>query len=489
MFYKGFVETRTIEITDRIPDYFKVKRYPKKLVYSKNSTVDDLDLTELVLELYYNSGEPEEYDLNKVKENCDVILNARQNRIEIGKQGNSTVQVAEIPIAFADVGNSISLSVKNSIELIRYRPGDTFDFSKLKVKAQVGSTVIKEFEGDQVYYDPIGVPESYEKDSIQVTYNINGSTTQLTVLVVNAYTEGAELTIKNDYYNVNYEGEIIYFNNSKYFTFYEILDKKGEKPEIQPDDNGEYPIKYSTSPSTYDKAYELSTPLQLKATNGVQKVYFYYKYQDYKNRTDAIYSWTCDLRVEKPKLKGIEATFTLNDPEVLLPLEATPDPDFEQNYGTWDIKAIWTTGEVPITTEDCTFEFVNNNNSNDDPKKKTIKVTLKGKYDSEKSVNVNMPYGAKVLKSARLKTQTFVSLEKKSMENGCYNYKFANSGNGMIFIYSDGSESSTSGKDHFYSNTDITSDGIKEVRIKEHDNSAESLEFITLMVQKVEEQQ
>ena len=484
LFYEGFEKFLTVKIEPRVPVKFKMLNPPTNLVYTLEET--DAKIEGLRMAVVYNNNSEEA--IENLENDCEITYRQDYSRIEIASKCYD-IPVYEFGIV-KELRNVKQLKIEGNLPW--YRPGDRIEIEKLTVLAQDDkNNTVQTNSNVPYYYDYEQIPLNYTRGKLQIKCSASESVVgYFTVNVINACSVDSTLTIDSEFFNQNYNGEVINLSDTKLFTFKESFDNGTQKSIDKAN------LRYSTenlnsSEGNFpEKAKSLETPFSLKAENGKQTIWFYHKYMDYYACTEKIRKWSQDLIVERAKIKELQAVFQLNNGVSSVPLEETPDPVFESNYGKWNINAIWTDDkQSSVELSDCVFSFVNNQNQTENNTNKIIQIKLKRLQNEEEiKTTYNMSYGEKVLISVEFPNNGVVSLQKENSE--VTNFKLTE-GN-LSLNYSDGSKDTS--KNEFFINTPIDENKIGKWNnyiIKERKDASSSYEvnlYVIVLNDIVEEQ-
>lgn len=418
-----------ITVREVTPNGIKIKTCPKKMFYHAG---DSLDLDGIVA-VVINSDESEGKILGADDLSCEQTVKTVNTysypvketfSIEYtdGLKTDLSVYVLTTDVYLSDIELDTNKIPSN------YRKGSDFDFSDVTLNCYYSNGVspqslpitdfnispysIKDFD---VGKQTVTVAVKKQSDEEAISFDIK---------ITDGYVVGATLETNKDYY---YEGEEIEFIRKDAYTFKTIVSKDNNTFTVALEQDLYSNLKYSYKPSNendfdklsdaeklaeFDSASLIMTPLEIKG-NGLQKIYFYYKYHnEFGKKGDPeyiIYRWAWNISVWDAKLNSITATFKPKA-GTSVPLESSPDLKFEQHYGDWEIKGHLSNGTiVTIPPESCEYNFKEDNNETHSNTRK-IEVTYKDIRQKDARQNykefeasATIVYGDPIVTSTELK--------------------------------------------------------------------------------------
>lgn len=344
-----------ISVEEVTPVSIEIKSNPKKIFYWPG---EKLDLTGMFAVVNYSDGSSIEltsdmYTYTEIEgdsKDQDIILTYNANTL---LKTSFTIHVRNYEIT--------SLKLIKKPNRLVYMKGEELDFDGIELQHDISTGGAPYSIGiEECNVSPASIKDlEVNTDPYTITISLNGFEVQYEIYIVEGYVVGARM---DKGFNTFYDGETINFDDLTKFSFVEVLSKDDSSGDVIKGSKFEN-LKYSyQGQCDFDDAKTIETPLEIKGT-GLQKIYFYYKYDNVQECRDVIYTWSYDISVWDSILVDIKATVEQNN--VAIPLEASPDLDFEKKYGCkWDIKGVLLNGrEVEIKADACSYdtsEDVNN---------------------------------------------------------------------------------------------------------------------------------
>lgn len=349
----------SVKIESATVSGLSIFQYPSKLYYAKTDTV--LSTEGLIVLAIYSNG-------TKVRlTEDDYIINGFSTSTVGTKEitiayKNDTEITTSFPI-YINEYNIIDLSVVSPYRTVYMKGREHLDLAGLQVTASYDSGIPPQSLGEGYY--SLQPPDIIDLDvgHHEIKIVINDIERSFFVDIVNSYVIGA--VIQGNTQSLYYEGTTL--NLLHDFQFYKqysdnsIGENITANTMITDDTNTavsylKYSYNIELTDDQFDSALELTQDITFVG-NGLQKIYFYYKYYDIQTQSIKIFKWANEISVADSPLKYIETTWS-DENASGYPLGITPDNSHPE-YGKWTIQGVLeNNNRITIPPEFCTYEFL-----------------------------------------------------------------------------------------------------------------------------------
>ncbi len=383
--FRGIHKKYEINIGEDTPAELKIVNYPIKLLYLSNDYQKaEFNYEGLSVNVQYKSGNNITLGVQDLNIQKNGTLIDHKQKITIYYEQLSTdfvIYVFEPNTLYNTFGTFPSSIFNNS-----YYITDSFNFtihsSENKIPTYKIGDVIKltdasldDIDIKITKYDSTGkevsfmnrplnecniqeVGKTVSKDMSYIYANINGKKIPVRINIIDKYIQGASLTIKDDFYKINYKGKEIDFTDETLFVFNRLFgDSITEAISFNNGkikNNGEFEeLRYSSEDKGFDNALPINTSYTIK-NSGVNKVYFYYKCYSKKSQRNEVFPFEATIFVQDAKLEYLEVKYTKDRIKF-----DEKNSNYLSDIGITSLKGIKTDGTQCTLYDNNTVQIVN----------------------------------------------------------------------------------------------------------------------------------